>query len=731
MFIGGLGGFLRNFETAMTETKLSKPIELEVHGMTCTNCALSVRKYLEKQNLKNVNVNFASGEVNFEAEVPVIIQDITKGIEQLGYQVVKIQGAEQGVTTTGFLNTLKGKLIFCSVFTLPLLLHMFVTWPLLHHHVFQLFISLPVYFVGLYFFGRSAVQSIKNGLPNMDVLIATGAGAALIYSVWGTWMFWGTHQVHDYLFFETGATIITLVLLGNWIEHLAVQKTTTAIADLKAILPTHATLISKDENGFEISAEILTDQITKGDILFVRSGENIPADGIIINGKGLFDEAAITGESLPLNKTKGDGIISGTLLIDGALRFEATTDGQHSTLAHIIQLVKNAQAHKPQIQKIGDKVSAVFVQVVISIALITFFVTWLALNLPFQVAMMRAIAVLVISCPCAMGLATPTAIMVGLGRGAKSGLLVKGGDTIEELAKAQTIVFDKTGTLTTGEFTVAEIKEIDNTPLEEIKNLLYHLEQHSSHPIAKSIVRQKEWMSTAINFTQITEEKGLGLSATDEQGNTYRAGSLAYTQRYFTDDSYDLYVVKNETPLACLRISDELKPGAKEAIAYFTKLGITPIILSGDKLSKVQSVADELKISDYHAGVLPEQKNVLINHYKQKGKTIMVGDGINDAIALSTAHVGISLSGATAIAQQSAQVIIKGENLLTLVHTHRLSVLTYQTIKQNLFWALAYNLVAIPIAAAGYLSPMIGALSMAFSDVVVIGNSLRLRFRKL
>ena len=300
MFIGGLGGFLRNFETAMTDTKLSKPIELEVHGMTCTNCALSVRKYLEKQNLKNVSVNFASGEVNFEAEAPIIIQDITKGIEQLGYQVVKIQGAEQVISTTGFLNTLKGKLIFCSVFTLPLLLHMFVNWPLLHHPVFQLFISLPVYFVGLYFFGRSAVQSIKNGLPNMDVLIATGAGAALIYSVWGTWMFWGTHQVHDYLFFETGATIITLVLLGTWIEHVAVQKTTTAIADLKAILPTHATRISKDENGFEVSAEILTDQIKKGDILFVRSGENIPADGNIINGKGLFDEAAITGEILEI-----------------------------------------------------------------------------------------------------------------------------------------------------------------------------------------------------------------------------------------------------------------------------------------------------------------------------------------------------------------------------------------------------------------------------------------------
>lgn len=715
----------------MSEATSEKTIELEVQGMTCTNCALSVRKYLEKQDFSNVSVDFASGEVRFDTIHPIEISSVKKGIEQLGYQVVNVGGDQTPSSASHILFTLKGKLIFCSIFTFPLLLHMVVSWPLLHHPLFQLIISAPVYAIGLYFFGRSAIQSVRNGLPNMDVLIATGALAALVYSVWGVSMHWGTHDVHRYLFFETGATIITLVLLGNWIEHVAVQKTTSAVADLKALQPSHATRISKDENGYEISTEIPSAQVKKGDILFVRTGEHIPADGIIIMGKGVVDESAITGESVPVAKTKGSTLISGTILAEGVVRIESTADGEKSTLAHIIQLVKAAQAHQPHIQKLGDRVSAVFVQVVITLALLTFGISWGIWNTSVQEAMMRAIAVLVISCPCAMGLATPTAIMVGLGRGAKQGILVKGGDTIETLAQAKYIIFDKTGTLTTGAFEVSEIRPLNGMNETELKNLLYHLEQHSRHPIAQSIAAQHSWNQTPLSFAQVQEEKGLGLEAIDDTGHVIKAGSFAYLSDYFSDSSYDIYIIRNQTPIGCVRIHDSLKPGVAEAIKYFIQSGITPVLLSGDKQAKVEAVAKELGIIEYYAQVSPQEKNNKVSAYKAQGKTIMVGDGINDAIALAAADTGISLTGATAVAQQSAQVIIKGHDLSELVKAHRLATLTYSTIKQNLFWALAYNAVAIPVAAAGFLSPMVGALSMAFSDVIVIGNSLRLRMRKL
>jgi Cu+-exporting ATPase len=715
----------------MSEATSEKTIELEVQGMTCTNCALSVRKYLEKQDFSNVSVDFASGEVRFDTIHPVEINAIKKGIEQLGYQVVSVGGEHAQASASNFLFTLKGKLIFCSIFTFPLILHMFVSWPILHNPVVQLSLSAPVYAIGLYFFGRSAIQSVRNGLPNMDVLIATGASAALVYSLWGVWMHWGSHDVHYYLFFETGATIITLVLLGNWIEHVAVQKTTSAVADLKALQPSHATRITKDENGYEISTEIPSAQVKKGDILFVRTGEYIPADGVIIMGKGVVDESAITGESIPVPKSKGSMLLSGTILTEGVIRFEASADGERSTLAHIIELVKAAQANQPKIQKLGDRVSAVFVQIVITISLITFGISWGLFNTSLQEAIMRAIAVLVISCPCAMGLATPTAIMVGLGRGAKQGILVKGGDTIETMAGAKYIIFDKTGTLTTGAFKVSDIKVLNGNLEAELKNLLYHLEQHSRHPIAQSIAAQHNWNIAPISFTHVYEEKGLGIEAIDINGNVYKAGSYTYLSNYFTDSTYDIYITCNKQPLGCVRMNDSLKPGAADAVSYFIKSGITPVLLSGDKLTKVEAVAKELGITEFYAQVNPQVKNEKVITYKSKGKTIMVGDGINDAIALAAADTGVSLTGATAIAQQSAQVIIKGYDLSELVKAHRLATLTYSTIRQNLFWALAYNVVAIPVAAAGYLSPMIGALSMAFSDIVVIGNSLRLRIRKL
>lgn len=704
---------------------------MQVEGMTCTNCSLTVRKYLENQKMEDVSVNFATGEVRFTNTPSTDIGKLSNGIEMLGYKVVKEGSIPSHEKSRFALDTLEGKFWFCAVFTLPLLLHMVLPFEWLHLPMVQILLSVPVYAIGLPFFGKSAFQSVRNGLPNMDVLIFTGAFSSLVYSLIGTIEYWGTHEVHQYLFFETGATLITLVLLGNLIELKSVKRTTGSIHELTALLPSKATRIGKDAaTGFETSDEIEINLIAEGDILFVRSGEKIPVDGFITAGKGSVDESMLTGESMPVFKTKNQQVFSGTILTDGAIRFKATAVGKNSTLSHIIEMVKNAQASKPSIQKIGDRVSAVFVQAVVIIALLTFIISCFVLDIKPADALMRSIAVLVISCPCAMGLATPTAVMVGLGKAAKNGLLIKGGATVEELAKTRVAIFDKTGTLTTGAFDIGELKIYNGTE-PEIKNIIYRLEEFSAHPIAQSILKHTEWKNNSLTLYDVKEEKGLGLFANDVHGNSYAFGSMQLLITPPADETFDLYLTKNEVLVAALRVNDEIKPGADKAIAYLKQQGIKTILLSGDNERKCKQVAQQTGIDEVYSQQTPAQKLAFIE--KQRSETIvaMIGDGINDAPALSKANIGISLAGATDIARQSAQVILLGKNLEEVVKAHRVAVLTYTTIKQNLFWALGYNVVAIPLAAAGFLSPILGALSMAFSDVVVIGNSLRLGTKKI
>ncbi|MBX7206631.1 MAG: cation-translocating P-type ATPase [Bacteroidia bacterium] len=709
----------------------SSHIEMQVDGMTCTNCSLTVRKYLENQKMDDVSVNFATGEVRFTNTPSADINTLSNGIEMLGYKVVKEGSIPSNEKSRFALDTLEGKFWFCALFTIPLLLHMILPFEWLHLPMVQILLSAPVYAIGLLFFGKSAFQSVRNRLPNMDVLIFTGAFSSLVYSLTGTMQFWGTHEVHQYLFFETGATIITLVLLGNLIELKSVKKTTGSIHELTALLPSKATRISKDPaTGFETSDEIEIKLIAEGDILFVRSGEKIPVDGIVTVGKGSVDESMLTGESMPVFKTKNQPVVSGTILTDGAIRFKATAVGKNSTLSHIIEMVKNAQASKPSIQKIGDRVSAVFVQVVVIISLLTFFISCFALDVKPADALMRAIAVLVISCPCAMGLATPTAVMVGLGKAAKNGLLIKGGATVEELAKTQVAIFDKTGTLTTGSFEIGELKIYSGTEA-EIKNIIYRLEEFSAHPIAQSIIKHTEWKNNALTLYDVKEEKGLGLFAADSHGNSYAFGSIQILMAPPADETFDLYLTKNEIPVAALRVNDEIKPGAGKAVAYLNQQGIKTILLSGDNERKCLQVAGQTGIDEVYSQQTPAQKLAFIERQRNENIVAMIGDGINDAPALSKANIGVSLAGATDIARQSAQVILLGKNLEEVIKAHRVAVLTYTTIKQNLFWALGYNVVAIPLAAAGFLSPMLGALSMAFSDVVVIGNSLRLGTKKI
>lgn len=676
---------------------------------------MSIHKLLEKKGLHDVLVSFASEEVKFSTADQSLLPQIIKDIEGLGFRVVD----EENVQPTPFYDKVENKFIFCAVFTTPLLLHMVLPWHFLHNPVVQLILCLPVFIVGCLHFGKSAYSSLKNGVPNMDVLIFIGSTSAFIYSLVGTIQNMGEH----YLFYETAATIITLVLLGNVFEKRSVNQTTSAVKNLMKYQQVNANKVVN--GGIEI---ISAKDVEAGDILLVNEGDQVPVDADVISGDALVNEAMITGESIPVAKTKYDKVIGGTIVQQGNIRISATKVGANSTLSQIIDLMKKAQAAKPPVQKLGDKVASIFVPVVLLIALGTFVITYFATDAGLQRSMMNAIAVMVISCPCAMGLATPTAVMVGLGRAAKNGILIKGGDTIEAVANTKYVLFDKTGTLTTGKFGIVEIKPEEGFTMEQIRGVITAIEERSNHPIAKSLVSELQaYPQQKIIIRTAKEEKGLGMRAEDVDGNNYFLGSA----KHKTPDHFNLTLYRNQVRMAQIGVDDTIKPNAASLIAQLKKAGIIPVLVSGDKALRCSALAATLGIKEVHAEMLPEDKLKVVDMYHKKGKTIMVGDGINDAPALTHADVGVAMNDASQIAIQSAKVILLNTDLQSVVTFLQISKHTLITIKQNLFWAFAYNIIAIPIAALGFLNPMVGAFTMAFSDVIVIGNSLRLKIKKV
>ncbi|MEZ5059801.1 MAG: cation-translocating P-type ATPase [Saprospiraceae bacterium] len=701
-----------------------KNTALKVEGMDCANCALSISRFLERKGLQHIDVNFATGDVRFEENPDVSMEVIKSGIQKLGYTIVeKDEQKKKGLNFNWLL-------IISAIFTAPLLighmLGMVVDLPFLHalHNPYlQLALCLPVYAIGFYYFGKSALGSIRGGVPNMDVLIFIGSTAAFVYSLVGTFQ-----NNPDYIFYETAATIITLVLLGNWFEKRAVQQTTTAIEDLSKLKAEKARKIMP--SGTIIS--IPQDEIQVDDALQVNEGDSIPTDGKISQGAEIIrvDESMITGESLPVEKNPGDNVIGGSLLVQGNFQMNVTAASDQTVLSRMIELVKSAQQEKPDIQRLADKLSAIFVPVVLTIAVLTFVIAFFVFQIPAQKALMNAIAVLVISCPCAMGLATPTAVMVGVGRMAKNGILVKGAQTLEVFAGIRNFIFDKTGTLTTGNFAVKEAKFQQLTE-NEAKEIVVALEQNSSHPIAQSLVKAWSKETNGLKLQEVKEIKGLGIQGKDEQGNLYKLGSASILKSANENGQHQLYLTKNDIVISTIDLEDDIKSEAAALIDFLKKENCHPVLLSGDKELKTSQVASNLGIEDFHAEKLPEQKLRLVEKYSKSAPTAMIGDGINDAPALAKATIGVSLSEASQIAIQSAQIVLLNGNLGHLEQAFKISKHTLLTIKQNLFWAFAYNVVAIPIAAMGFLNPMWGALFMAFSDVVVIGNSLRLKTKKL
>src|SRR5215204_767853 len=562
----------------------------KVDGMTCSNCALTISQYLQKEGQQHVKVNPINGEVIFETSDQKNKQKLQKGIENLGYSV-KADSLSAQPRKRIFRNH-KQRFLFCLVLTLPLMLHMFDNWIHIHWLMnpwVQLALCLPVYIVGMDFFGRSAMRSIRNGMPNMNLLIAIGATAAFAYSLAGTLLKLG----EGYLFYETAAAIITLVFLGNYLEDASVHSTQRALNSLAKSQKVMANMIAFDENHHELIFPIENSQLKHGDLVLIKSGEQVPADCKILWGNANVSEAIITGESLPLEKKAKDELIGGSLLLDGTVKAQVTAEAKDSVLSNIINLVKQAQGEKPPVQQMADRISAIFVPVVLGIAALTFIVNYIILQ-EFTASLMRSIAVLVIACPCAMGLATPAAIAVGLGRAAKNGVLFRNAKSLELFKDIRQVVFDKTGTLTTGQFEVADFR-IQSTDVSEaeFKRIVFSLEKYSNHPIAKSI--SSSWkQKNEIRWKKIEENKGKGMKSIDNNGHEFIAGSYRVAEHLTPDHSHNIYVVKNNKLLGWIDVKDQIREEAATVVNYLKKKNIKTFLLSGDRVEKCKRLAHAL-----------------------------------------------------------------------------------------------------------------------------------------
>ncbi|QNA43823.1 heavy metal translocating P-type ATPase [Lacibacter sediminis] len=740
----------------------------KVDGMTCANCALTISKYLEKEGLKNVKANPASGEVLFDLVENTDTAKLEEGLESLGYQVAERNGVSAKPVEKKKMNRFLRYVLLCAPFTLVLMLHMFEK--IIHIHWLmnpwvQLGLCIPVYVIGMSFFGRSAWKSIRNGMPNMNVLVAVGATAAFVYSLYGTL----TGQAEQYLFYETAATIITLVFLGNYLEDASVEQTQRALNSLAKSQKVMANMIAFDDQHHEQIFPVENTVLHTGDLILIKSGEQIPADCKILWGEATVNEAIITGESLPLTKKQKDQLIGGSILVDGTVKAQVTATAKDSVLSNIVNLVKQAQGEKPPVQQLADKISAIFVPIVLGIALVTLAVNWIVIK-EFTPALMRSIAVLVIACPCAMGLATPAAIAVGLGRAAKNGVLFRNAKSLELFKNITQVVFDKTGTLTTGNFVLADWKmvndewskvntqhsavngqlansyathgerlqtaeslthhsslSIDDT---EFKRIVYSLEKYSNHPIAACIA--SSWKTNKDErWASIEEIKGFGMKAVTKEGVEWIAGSYKAAAAETKDETHNVYVLRNGKLVGWVDVKDEVRAEAKSIVQYLKSKNIKTILLSGDRQAKSEAIAKQLGIDEVIAEQTPEQKLEVIERLNKITPTAMVGDGINDAPALAKATIGISLSEASQVAMQTADVVLMNHGLKNLPLSLGLGKHTFITIKQNLFWAFCYNIVAIPVAAFGLLTPTFGALVMGLSDVVLAINSVRLFVKRV
>jgi len=714
-----------------------------VLGMHCASCVGKVQNELRRvPGVLDATVNLAAGEVRVRLVAGAVSDEsLAAAVSRAGYRLSHALSGSEGPPDEAL--PWKRRFVFATVFTIPIALEMlrhFIPWasqwPVKAVNGGLFLLALPVVWGAGFPFHRAAWRALRHRALDMNTLISVGTLAAFLYSTFVTFSPNDLHANRTY--FDTAAVIITLVLLGRWLETGARDR---ARASMKALLDQRpeSALRVRDE----IEEEVPITAVQAGDRVRVRPGAKVPVDGVVRNGASTVDESMVTGESIPAEKIEGSRVIGGTVNGSGSLLVEATRVGENSTLSRIIRLVREAQGSKASVERLADRVAAVFVPVVILIALIAFFGWWLlGPQHSVAAALIPFVAVLIIACPCALGLATPAAILVGTSVGARHGILFKGGDVLERAGKADLVLLDKTGTLTTGKPNVVRIEDQDGVGALEVLTLAASVEAPSEHPIARAILAEAQTKNLSLSPARLFQARpGMGVLATIG-GVDVRAGTEAFLEREgvkvsswsarvtaaASDGLTPLLVARELDVVGLIAVADPLKPEARDAVDSLRALGLEVAIVSGDRPEAVERVARELGVARVFAGVLPDQKSLIVADEQGRGRVVvMVGDGLNDAPALARADVGIALGSGTDVALETAPVAILSNDLRSVPAAIRLSRRTLRTIRQNLFWAFAYNVIGIPLAAFGLLNPMIAALAMAFSSVSVLLNSLRLR----
>ncbi|HAT89050.1 MAG TPA: heavy metal translocating P-type ATPase [Roseburia sp.] len=765
--------------------------KFDVTGMSCSACSSHVEKSVSKlEGINTVSVNLLTNSMQVEYdETKLDTGKIIEAVEHAGYGAsVKEEGkaaaAKTGQTEDAVsiqqknIKNMKTRLIVSVIFLIPLMYvsmgHMIynalgipmppVTMKFFHgsenaviYAFTQFLLLLPILFANQKYF-RNGFATLARRSPNMDSLIAMGATAATVYGIFAIYRIgWGfrigdmelVHQYSHDLYFESAGTILTLITVGKYLETKSKGKTSEAITKLMNLAPKTVTVVRDGKEQVIDAADVV-----QGDIFVIKPGESVAVDGVILEGKSSFDESAITGESIPVLKQEGDKVISASINKAGLIRARATRVGKDTTIAQIIRLVEEASSSKAPIARLADKIAGIFVPTVIGIAIVTFIV-WLASGADFEFAMSCGIAVLVISCPCALGLATPVAIMVGTGKGAENGILIKSGEALETAHVVDTVVMDKTGTITYGKPVVTDIRMYTGVSENELLTIAGSLEKGSEHPLAEAVVSSCEAKNIAPQKVSDFEALfGKGIKGHLSSGKLYYAGNeklmdeahialpveIKKEMEQFAKQGKTPLLFADETQIiGMIAVADVVKPTSREAVRQFKEYGIHVIMLTGDNEVTAQAIKDQVGIDEVIAGVLPTQKEEKISALKNSGhKVAMIGDGINDAPALASADVGIAIGAGTDVAIESADIVLMKNDLLDAVGAIRLSKAVIRNIKENLFWAFFYNSIGIPLAAGLLypiwglkLNPMFGAAAMSLSSVCVVSNALRLRWVKL
>ncbi len=741
-----------------------------INGMSCAACVARVEKaVLKVPGVESCSVNLLTNSMQMEgtareSEVMAAVTDAGYGITPKG--AAKSNALDDEPLKDRETPELKRRLILSLIFLLVLMYfsmgHMMWGWPIPHffhnNHIanglLQLLLTIAIMIINKKFF-ISGTKSFFNKSPNMDTLVSLGAGAAFIYSTYALFLMTDAQVrgdmalVMDYMhefYFESAAMILTLITVGKMLEARSKGRTTNALKGLMSLAPQSAVILKE---GVEITVPI--EELRVGDIFVVRPGENFPTDGIILEGTSAVNESALTGESIPVDKQEGDLVSSGTLNQSGFLKCEASKVGEDTTLSKIIQMVSEAAMSKAPIAKIADKVSGIFVPVVLVIAVLTSII-WLILGENIGFSLARGISVLVISCPCALGLATPVAIMVGNGVGAKNGILFKTASALERAGKAQFVALDKTGTITMGEPQVTEIIPSDGVTKEELLSFAYSLEKKSEHPLAKAVLKKAEELGiTEYEISDFKIFPGNGLSAVYQnkrllggnknfiaKENTLEDFFIEHSERLAGEGKTPLFFSLGEKMLGIIAVSDTIKEDSPDAVAELRNMGIRVVMLTGDNKKTAEAIGKTVGVDEVIADLLPDEKERVIRSLKEKGSVIMVGDGINDAPALTAADIGIAIGTGTDIAIDAADIVLMKNSLKDVSAAIRLSRFSLKNIKENLFWAFIYNIIGIPLAAGIWipifgweLNPMFGAAAMSLSSFFVVTNALRLNFVKI